>query len=250
MIVVMLKSEDIVAFNFDAKNVIKILYKVIMITSKVKKQIPAKMRKFEPVDFSYLLSKVKDIDNELMKIHFKLYGGLVSATNEALQLINKIEKKGIVKNMVIYSSVQKQLAFFFNGMRLHEMYFGVLCGENMKNMDQDFKSDINKYFGSFDAWKTDFTKIDGTIPGVGFVVLCRDRITGRLFNNWINEFQIGEIIGFDPILVMDMWEHAYISQFGLNLQKYQETFLNNVNWSVVSKCWHNSKNGTPNLLLK
>jgi Fe-Mn family superoxide dismutase len=193
---------------------------------------------YKPVDYSYLLGKVKGIDDKLLKIHFKLYEGLVGATNGALKYIRSKN----VSDMVKYSAIQKELSLFFNGMRLHELYFGVMCGEHMDKMDPNLSKDINKYFGSFSSWKDNFIAT-GTIPGVGFSVLCRDKTTGLLFNTWINEFNIGEIIGTDLLLVMDMWEHAYISEFELDLKKYANTFLNNVNWSVVSKMYNDSVNG-------
>lgn len=140
--------------------------------------------------------------------------------------------------MVEYRGVQKELAFFFNGMRLHELYFGIIGGENMNKMDPALVNDIKKNFGSFAKWKTNFIET-GRISGVGFVALCRDRSNGLLCNNWINEFDIGaQLIGTDIILVMDMWEHAYIAEFGLDLKKYCETYLNNVNWSVVSTLYN------------
>jgi Fe-Mn family superoxide dismutase len=117
----------------------------------------------------------------------------------------------------------------------------------MDKIDPNLVKDMNTYFGSFALWKKNFIAT-GTIPGVGFSVLCRDQNTGSLFNTWINEFNIGEIIGADILLVMDMWEHAYISEFGLNLSKYSNTFLNNVNWSVVSKMYNNSVNNKANTL--
>jgi Fe-Mn family superoxide dismutase len=190
---------------------------------------------YKPINFSYLLGKVKGIDDDLMKIHFKLYEGLVGATNGALKYIQSQN----IKNMVEYSAVQKEFSLFYNGMRLHELYFGVMCGENMDKIDTKLSYDIDKYFGSFKSWETNFITT-GTIPGVGFVALCRDKKSGLLFNTWINEFNTGEIIGVDIILVMDMWEHAYISKFGLDLNKYAKTFLNNVNWSVVSKLYNES----------
>jgi Fe-Mn family superoxide dismutase len=190
---------------------------------------------YKPKNFSYLLGKVKGIDDNLMKTHFKLYEGLVGATNGALKYIQSQN----VKNMVEYSAVQKEFSLFYNGMRLHELYFGVMCGENMDKIDHNLSHDINKYFGSFKAWETNFIAT-GTIPGVGFAVLCRDKHSGLLFNTWINEFNIGEIIGVDIILVMDMWEHAYIAEFGLDLNKYAKTFLNNVNWSIVSTLYNKS----------
>jgi Fe-Mn family superoxide dismutase len=199
---------------------------------------------YKPINYSHLLGKVKGIDDNLMKIHFKLYEGLVGATNGALKYIHSQN----VSDMVTYSAIQKEFSLFFNGMRLHELYFGVMSGENMDNMDPNLAKDINKYFGSFNKWKANFIKT-GMIPGVGFSVLCRDKTTGLLFNTWINEFNIGEIIGTDLLLVMDMWEHAYISEFGLDLEKYSNTFLNNVNWSVVSKMYTDSVNGVKSNIL-
>ena len=208
--------------------------------SKTRKNISKNIPKYKAIDYSYLLGKVKGIDDKLMKIHFKLYEGLVGATNGALQYIHNCSKNG-VKNMVEYSAIQKELPLFYNGMRLHELYWEAMCGENMDKMDHNLENDINKYFGSFAKWKANFIET-GTIPGVGFVALCRDRTTGMLLNNWINEFNIGELIGTDILLVLDMWEHAYIAEFGLDLKKYAETYLNNVNWSVVSKLYLDALN--------
>ena len=198
---------------------------------------------FKPVKYTHLLGKVKGIDDKLLKIHFKLYEGLVGATNGALKFIQSQN----TSNMVEFSAIQKEFSLFYNGMRLHELYFGVMCGENMDKMDPNLVKDMNTYFGSFSLWKKNFIAT-GTIPGVGFSVLCRDQNSGGLFNTWINEFNIGEIIGADILLVMDMWEHAYISEFGLNLNKYSNTFLNNVNWSVVSKMYNDSVNNNSNTL--
>lgn len=200
------------------------------------------LAKYKAVDYSYLLGKVKGIDNKLMKIHFKLYEGLVDATNGALSYIHNCSLNG-VKNMVEYSAIQKELGFFYNGMRLHELYFGVMCGENMDKIDDKLLKDIITNFGSYEKWKKNFIET-AHIPGVGFVVLCRDKTTGMLINNWISDFDIGELIGTDILLVMDLWEHAYIAEFDLDVTKYAETYLKNVNWSVVSKLYNDSLKNT------
>lgn len=205
------------------------------------KNITRKNRKssisYKAKDFSYLLGKVKGIDDKLLKVHFKLYEGLVGATNGALKYIHSQNKS--TKNMVEFSAIQKELALFYNGMRLHELYFGVMCGENMDKMDENLLKDISTYFGSYKIWEKNFIET-GTIPGVGFAALCRDKTSGMLFNTWINEFNTGQIVGVDILLVMDMWEHAYICQFELDLDKYATTFMKNVNWSVVSKMYNDS----------
>jgi len=54
-------------------------------------------------------------------------------------------------------------------------------------------------------------------------------------NIFITEFEVGDFIEVDYLLVMDVWEHAYITQFGLDLQKYIDVFLQNIDWSTVSQ---------------
>lgn len=204
--------------------------------------------KYNAVDYSYLLGQVKGIDNKLMKIHFKLYEELVGATNGSLNYLHNCSLNG-VKNMIEYSGIQKELGFFYNGMRLHELYFGVMCGEDMNKIDDKLLKDIVTNFGSYEKWKQNFIKT-AHIPGIGFVVLCRDKTTGMLINNWISNFEIGELIGTDILLVMDLWEHAYIAEFDLDVTKYSETYLKNVNWSVVSKMYNDSVNNVSVSLFK
>ena len=202
-------------------------------SSKSSKTIKNKsIASFTPMDFSHLLGHVKGIDDKLMKIHFELYHGLVDATNGALHDLKKNNK---AKDMVAYSSIKKQFSFFFNGMRLHEIYFDVMDGkQNGRKHDEiEMRNALAKHFGSYEAWKEDFMTT-GNIPGVGFVALVYDKDTEKMMNIWINEFQIGELIGCELLLVMDMWEHAFIAEFGLNTKKYKEVFLDNVNWTKVA----------------
>ena len=193
---------------------------------------------YKAKNFSHLLGKIIGINDNLLKTHFKLYEGLVDATNVAVTELEKVKKEG-VKNMVQYSSIQKQFSFFFNGMRLHELYFGVMGGENRENMSKELFKAINENFGSFEKWKENFMST-GDIPGVGFSVLCLDKSSGKMFNTWINEFNTGELIDVEILLPMDMWEHSYLCEFGLDLKKYQQTFLKNVNWSIISKRYTNA----------
>ena len=89
-------------------------------------------------------------------------------------------------------------------------------------------------FGSYDQWKTDFIST-GLMRGIGWVVSYIDPKNGRLINEWINEHNVGHLAGGTPILIMDVWEHAFITQFGLDRNKYIEVFFNNINWKVASK---------------
>ena len=112
-------------------------------------------------------------------------------------------------------------------MILHEYYFDVFGPNDINDIHSDLLNDFNTWFGSYDSWKTNFYKT-GEIPGVGFVVLYKDKITGRLINTWITDFNSGELINGKVLLVMDL------CQFGLNLTNYFDAFFLNINWKIVN----------------
>ena len=87
-------------------------------------------------------------------------------------------------------------------------------------------------FGGYDAWLADF-KATGAMRGVGWAILYRDPASGALINEWINEHQNNHLAGCTPILVMDVFEHAYMTDYGLKRADYIEAFLRNVNREVV-----------------
>ena len=82
-------------------------------------------------------------------------------------------------------------------------------------------------------WQTDFTGV-GKMRGVGWAICYQDPATGALSNHWITLHEIGNVSGFLPILVMDVWEHAYILDYApADRPKYIEAFFSNVDWDAV-----------------
>ena len=71
--------------------------------------------------------------------------------------------------------------------------------------------------------------------GIGWTILYQDNVTGGLFNQWINEHEVGHFAGCIPILVMDVFEHAFITDYGLKRADYIAAFFKNVNWGVVER---------------
>jgi Fe-Mn family superoxide dismutase len=183
---------------------------------------------YSPKDFNYIIPKIKGIHPNLMKMHFKLYEGLTHATNKTLQEIKKSDK-----NSLIYGALKKRLSFFYNGMKLHELFFEGMDSSKNK-MPENIKSEIINSFGSVNNWTKDFKK-SGEIVDIGFVALVKDKKNGKLMNIFITEFEVGDFIEVDYLLVMDVWEHAYITQFGLDINKYIDVFLQNINWEIVSE---------------
>lgn len=86
--------------------------------------------------------------------------------------------------------------------------------------------------GSYEGWEQDF-KATGAMRGIGWVILYQDNTNGWLFNQWINEHEVGHPAGCAPILVMDVFEHAFMLDYGLKRADYISAFFQNIDWDVV-----------------
>jgi Fe-Mn family superoxide dismutase len=117
-------------------------------------------------------------------------------------------------------------------MRLHEYYF-----ENIVKDGKAIDKNSNLYikivseFGSYENWEKDF-KATGAMRGIGWVILYYDPLEGRLFNTWINEHDVGHLCGAMPIIIMDVFEHAYMIEYGLKKADYIEAFFKAIDWTV------------------
>lgn len=185
------------------------------------------------------LSGLNGISDETLEMHFKLYEGYVKETNNLTQKISDFLADGKVdhEEMPAYSEITRRLGFEYNGMVLHEYYF-----DNMKkggNVDPEktsaFKKAAEDSFGSYDIWKADFVGI-GKMRGVGWAICYQDPSNGNLSNHWITLHQIGNVAGFTPVLVMDVWEHAYLLDYKpAERPKYIEAFFSNIDWRTVEE---------------
>jgi Fe-Mn family superoxide dismutase len=187
---------------------------------------------FQAKDYSYLFG-MPGFSDQLLKLHFQLYQGYVKNTNQVLARLKELELQDRDQTYE-YGALKRRLGWEYDGMRLHEFYFENLGGVDSLEKSNPLYQALTKEFGSYEGWKKNFGSI-GMIRGIGWVILYRDRQTGRLFNTWINEHDLGHLVGGDPLLVMDVFEHAYITQYGLDRGKYIGAFFDNVNWAKVAK---------------
>jgi superoxide dismutase, Fe-Mn family len=188
---------------------------------------------YKSKDFSHLLG-MPGFSDQALNNHFKLYQGYVNNTNLLLSTLNQITQEGKQKTPQ-FQELKRRFGWEYDGMRLHELYFENLGGkETILDEKSQLAEKINKDFGSFDAWKKDFVET-GLIRGIGWSVLYIDPIEGRLINTWIGEHDIGHLAGGKPILIMDVWEHAFMVDYGLDRAAYINAFFDNIDWEVVSK---------------
>lgn len=184
-------------------------------------------------NYDQLLGTPGFSDNAL-QTHFKLYQGYVTNTNKLLELLAQLVKDGKTATPE-YAELHRRFGWEFNGMRLHELYFGAMKkGGVAPNKESALHKKIISQFGSFDAWAADF-KATATMRGIGWTILYYDPVGDKLLNVWVNEHDAGHLASLVPILNIDVFEHAFMLDYGLKRADYVDAFLKAVDWSVVEK---------------
>ena len=183
------------------------------------------------------LSGLSGISDQTLEMHFKLYEGYVKETNKLTEKISEFLADGKVdqEEMPAYSELTRRLGFEYNGMVLHEYYFGNMKqgGAGDPDKTSNFFKAAESSFGSYDIWKADFMGV-GKMRGVGWAICYENPANGRISNHWITLHETGNVSGFNPVLVMDVWEHAYLLDYKpADRPKYIEAFFSNIDWNAV-----------------
>jgi Fe-Mn family superoxide dismutase len=181
-------------------------------------------------DYGALIG-MKGFSDTLLKNHFTLYQGYVTNTNKVADGLAQMLKDGKAGTPE-YAELKRRFGWEFNGMRLHELYFENLKGSGGINKSGKLAKKMEKDFGGVEAWEKDF-KACGAMRGIGWVVLYHDAAGDRLFNSWINEHDVSHLAGCAPVLIMDVFEHAYMTDYQLKRADYIESFFANINWNGV-----------------
>lgn len=185
---------------------------------------------YQAKDYSGLLG-MPGFSETLLKNHFTLYQGYVNNTNKLMEIMTQMLKEGKAGTPE-FAELKRRLGWEWNGMRLHEYYFENLGGKEPVAAGSKLYQKINENFGSYELWEKEF-KAMGTMRGIGWVALYHDRQADRLINFWINEHDVGHAAGCELLLIMDVFEHAFITDYGLKKADYVEAFFKNINWKAV-----------------
>ncbi len=183
-------------------------------------------------DFSRLLG-MEGFSETLLKNHFTLYQGYVTNTNKLMEIFGQMIKDGKAGTPE-FAELKRRFGWEFNGMRLHEYYFENLGGKGGLEKTAKLYKKISEDFGSYETWEKVFRAI-GAMRGIGWTALYQDKMTGGLINFWINEHDAGHPAGCTPILIMDVFEHAFMTDYGLKRADYIEAFFKNINWKAAGE---------------
>jgi superoxide dismutase, Fe-Mn family len=181
-------------------------------------------------DYSSLIG-MEGLSEELLKNHFTLYQGYVTNTNKLIETFDQLRKDDKMGTPE-FAEMKRRLGWEFDGMRLHEFYFESLGGKAAIDKNGRLAKKLADDFGSYEAWEKDFRAV-GSMRGIGWAVLYQDPANGKLFNFWINEHDTGHPAGCNLILIMDVFEHAFMLDYGTKRPAYIDVFFKNINWGPV-----------------
>lgn len=179
------------------------------------------------------LKAVPGMSNALLAMHLTLYQGYVKNANLLAEKLSALAASGGERSPE-YAELKRRFGWEYDGMRLHELYFENLGRGEPLDPKGPLARRIAADYGSVDAWKKDFSAT-GLMRGIGWAALVDDPRCGKLVNIWIDEHDTGHLAGARVILIMDVFEHAYLTDFKLDRARYIDAFLGAADWKAAQK---------------
>jgi Fe-Mn family superoxide dismutase len=173
------------------------------------------------------------INREQFEAHMRLYEGYVTNINKIDEELYQGNPQRDQANTTFsyYRECKRGETFALNGVILHELYFENIGGSNAP--DQFTKDQLEKNFGSMRKWQEDF--IATAKASRGWAILTYDQRSNLLRNISLDAHDLGNIAYSAPILLLDMYEHAYFLQYADKKADYINNFMQNINWDVIRR---------------
>jgi superoxide dismutase, Fe-Mn family len=187
----------------------------------------------QPKPLAFDPAKLKGISEKLIKSHWENnYGGAVKALNAVEQRLDMMLKDKDLPPY-LYGDLKREELVRTGSVVLHEQYFGNLGGDGKAG--GKVLELIKQWFGSFENWEAEFRRTANALGGgSGWVMLSHNLYNGELHNYWAWDHMHNAPMG-RPLLVLDMYEHAYHMDYGAAAAKYIDAFMQNVKWEEVNR---------------
>ena len=177
---------------------------------------------------------LKGISDQQIEFHFEThYKGYVAKMNEILEKLETVDRSKANQNFSDYRALKVEESFNWMGVVLHELYFENIKDGAGTSPGAKLNQIIKDNFGSFDKWKEDFKACGIALRG--WAVLVYDLSSRRLVNNGLDAHNVYGFLNSIPLLVLDVYEHAYYTDQGPKRPPYIDRFFENVNWNVVNR---------------
>lgn len=179
----------------------------------------------DPIDFDF--DNVKGISRNQLNQHYQLYLGYIELLESVMGTLENEEQTSYE-----YRGLKNGETYSLNGIVLHELYFSNL-GQSQVKPNSQLVELIERDFGSYNCWLDDFIRTGKVARG--WTVLAYDYRDERLHNIMQDAHNVGSVWNSWPLLVLDVYEHAYMIDFGIDRDKYLDIFKQNIKWSVVNQ---------------
>jgi Fe-Mn family superoxide dismutase len=186
-------------------------------------------------DFTHLLG-LPGFSDTMLNNHFTLYQGYVNNVNILMKKIGEIRAErdsGDDARKEDTAELHRRFGWERNGMALHELYFENMTKQaNEINQSGELYKMLSEKYGSFENFKNNFSKYVGMFRGIGWVALVQneDKTLGVI---WIGEHDEGLLANSKILLIMDVFEHAFLTDYGIKRADYINAFMNVIDWAVV-----------------
>ena len=167
---------------------------------------------------------------KMLQEHFKLYEGYVKKSNEIQEKVKSADKSEAQATYSFIGELKRQETFAVNGMKLHETYFAHLSGDGEPKGELVLM--IENDFGSLDEWKLEM--VATALSARGWAILAFDFRDNALHIYGSDAHNVGAVWGAIPVIVLDVYEHAYIMDYGINRKSYLDAFFKNLDWEYAN----------------
>jgi len=206
------------------------------------------MSKYVLPDLSYDYGALEpNISGRIMELHHdKHHLAYVNGANSALDALAEAREKN---DLTMVNKFQKDLAFNLAGHVNHTVFWKNMSPEGGDKPTGELAAAIDEFFGSFDAFRAHFTASALGIQGSGWAILVWDILGQKLIIEQLYDHQGNLAVGSIPLLMLDMWEHAFYLDYQNVKPEYVKAFWNIVNWADVQARFNEASQNTATLLL-
>jgi Fe-Mn family superoxide dismutase len=206
------------------------------------------MSKYTLPELSYDYAALEpSISAKIMELHHsKHHAAYVAGINGALDQLEEARAKN---DFTWVNKLQKDLAFHLGGHVNHSIFWKNLAPANSDRPQGELAAAINEYFGSFEAFQAHFNAAAMGIQGSGWAFLAWDSLGKRLIIEQLYDQQGNVVPASVPLLMLDMWEHAFYLDYQNVKGDYVKAFWNIINWADVQARFEAAQSKTSGLLL-
>lgn len=176
--------------------------------------------------------RLQDISQKQINEHYELYKRYVNTTNRIREDLQDVSRQNANPNYSPYRELKVEETFNWDAVKLHELYFWNLGGLGGPATGR-IRALIDRDFSSYDDWQKDFLAAGKSARG--WVVLAYDCDDTTLHNFLQDTHNLGPIWRAIPLLVLDVYEHAYFIDYGIDRAAYLDAFFKNIDWMEVNR---------------